>query len=166
MRAAARDVAFRRARDQVRRLAEDCADLPQATEAAAVWWEARHVKVEVEPRLVQGLSEAYAPTRRPRGRGARQAASTSSMVLGIAAVRFSLTVGDENVVLDADADAPQLFGCGLVIGGDVQSRLDGHDHARLEGAATICGVGADVVDIESEPVSCPVHVVLAECSSR
>ena len=56
--AAARDVAFRRARDQVQRLAEDCADLPQATEAAAAWWEARHVKVEVEPLLVQGLSEA------------------------------------------------------------------------------------------------------------
>src|SRR6185436_5253707 len=61
--------------------------------------------------------------------------------------------GDRVVVFDADAAAAELGRRGLVVEGDVEAGLDGDDHAGGERARlAVAGVGADVVDVEAEPV--------------
>ena len=61
-----------------------------------------------------------------------------------------LFLGDDDVVLDADADALLL---------NVQARLDSDDHA---GAQCLAGWGGDVVAIQSQAVADAVVVVVAD----
>ena len=73
-------------------------------------------------------------------------------------------LGDEDVVLGADADAAPLFVDGFFVAGDVEARLDGEDHARFEQArVAVEAVLADIVDIEAQPMPglVPVETLVA-----
>ena len=62
--------------------------------------------------------------------------------------------GEEDVVLDPHADAPEAGLDGLGVGGDVDARLDGEDHPGLQRSRLrVGGVGADVVHVEAQPVA-------------
>src|SRR5690606_8868384 len=68
--------------------------------------------------------------------------------------------GDRHVVLDADADAAPFRGHAGVVVGDVQARLDGELHARLQQPRlAVDAVVAHVVHVQAEPVPGLVAVV-------
>ena len=70
---------------------------------------------------------------------------------------------DDDVVLDADADAPEGLRHGQVVALEVQAGLDGENVPGLEAAAAVLlipGVRA-VVDVEAEHVRCAVKGVAA-----
>src|ERR1035441_8636427 len=71
--------------------------------------------------------------------------------------------GDDDVVLDADADAPEGLRRGQVVALEVQAGLDGENVPGLEAAAAVLlipGVRA-VVDVEAEHLRCAVKGVAA-----
>src|SRR5258708_18640943 len=63
--------------------------------------------------------------------------------------------GDEDVVLNADADPAQLPRRLLVVLGDVEPGLDGEDHARLERPRLAAGpaVRAGVANLQAQPLA-------------
>ena len=68
-------------------------------------------------------------------------------------------IGDHDVVLDAYADAAQLFGHQQVGRLEVDARLDGDHHARLQDAIAVvlaAGLGA-VVHVEAQVVAGAMH---------
>src|SRR2546425_5567044 len=56
----------------------------------------------------------------------------------------------------------QIEGRRVALGIDVEARLDGEDHARLEDARLAArAIVPDVVNVHAEPVAGPVYVELA-----
>src|SRR3954468_10571900 len=116
-----------------------------------------------EPRRASASAQPTGPAPRMR---------TSVPGAGIAHQRFDFgdalgclggddlacSLGDDYVILDADADVAQRLG--HVVGcADVEARLHGKRHTGLERSPLRCAlVFAHVVDVEPEPVSGTVHV--------
>ena len=73
-------------------------------------------------------------------------------------------LGHEDVVLDPHADAEEWGRDLLLVGSDVEARLDRQDHARLEEPPLPLRVvvAAPVVDVHPEPVRGAVHVEAGE----
>src|SRR3546814_1209177 len=70
--------------------------------------------------------------------------------------------GDHHVILDADADTPELRIDALAAGCNVEARLDRHHHAGFEfSIRTVELVTADIVHIHAQPVAGAMHVELA-----
>ncbi len=90
--------------------------------------------------------------------------STASGVRGSAEdIRWALFGRDDEVVLDADADAAQFRRQGEVVGLEVQARFDGEDLAGLQDAVEVGvgpGVGA-VVDVQAQHVAAGAEGVAA-----
>ena len=78
----------------------------------------------------------------------------ASGVFSSAAVKhFGSVVGHEHIVLDANADVPELLGYARR-GANIDARLDGERHAGLEHSPFPAHlVVADVVHIETQPVA-------------
>ena len=71
-------------------------------------------------------------------------------------------LGDQQVVLGADADAAPARVHPLVVGPDVQARLDREHHARLEQTALLLDpVTADIVHIQAQPMATLVRIETA-----
>ena len=79
---------------------------------------------DVEQRHAATPSAAEASPSTPRPRRAAGAGDGQ---------HAAAVLGDEDVVLDADADAAVVLRHGQVVGLEVQPGLDGEDHARLQG---------------------------------
>src|ERR1700694_678030 len=71
---------------------------------------------------------------------------------------FAAAFGDQDVVLDADADVVQRFRH-IVGGTDIEAWLDGQDHARGKRAPLARAlVIAGIVHVEAQPVPGAVHI--------
>src|SRR4249919_481414 len=75
--------------------------------------------------------------------------------------QHAISIGsDEDVVLGADADAAPPGMDRLVVRRDIEAGLDGEHHSRLEQPRfAVDAVLADVVDVESKPVTGLVPVI-------
>ena len=71
---------------------------------------------------------------------------------------FAAGLGDDDIVFDPDADIGVLWEQPLCPGREIETRFDCKDHSRLEETPGVPGaIGADVVDIHSQPMASPVH---------
>lgn len=75
-------------------------------------------------------------------------------------------LGDEDIVLDADADAA-VDGIAIGVDAKIEARLDGDHHARLERAGLFAFmIGADIMYIHAEIVARPVHIIRGVAPTR
>src|SRR4029077_6275183 len=120
---------------------------------------ARLAPTRPPPMIATSTSRGGAAAGRVMRLGARSAARHEGLdligILGCARgehLRFASR--HPHVVFDADADIAEALGAPPGTGGQIDPRLDGHPHARLEHPPLIAHlVVADVVHVHAEPLA-------------